>query len=789
MLNLFKAFYTLILSSTLSFTQNNPDVLQGKKGLIYYSADIINADLITNTAMLTGNVNILFNNYELSASNAFISKQDNLLQAWGNVRIKGSSSYIEARKVELNYKTQKGSLFDVRLTSGQILLEAKTLKKTSTYIYEANEAKFTTCLTCPASWTIKGKKIKTNINKYVDIKNGKFQILNQTIFPLPHLILPLNTRRKTGILPPRLGNTSGNSGSELSQPFFWNIDPHRDLTLTPMIYLKSKDFITTGGKLLTEYNQWLGSKSRLYLKSALMYDNAYLNKNNVLDPSSRWFLTYNNFFVLPRGFIQKSQFTLIKERTYLNDFNSEVSGRGEAALKNIFSISKAKGNKFISAQTVYYINLLVHDPSTNDNFSIHKLPELKYSLIETPFLKNIFLFNTDVVYTNFHRNSSSFDEITTNSSNPNNIIKNINTTTNTGQFDTSKDLIKTGHRLRLNAELSAPFKIGNYFNIHPALSYKDSYYHFNVPKSSTVNNSALNPYSQFAFSRYIEFSNSINTEFSRIFFNQIKHKIVPEITFRYGSSIDQSKNIFFDHDINKNNNKKVELPYHRQYQPITDEDFYAFDHAVQFDYWDRFFRANVIEFSLTNIFIKKHRKELKTYYDQPFFFSLKQSYDFKNQQQSSSPDPWSNLDGFLRFKSKHFINFTQTSYFYKAKKSRLFTTNKFIYKPDRYVGIDYSYFIAVDNAGFLTKNKTETVTFSLGWDFPTIQFSAWTRFSLIGDRKQGWGTNFFYTPIGNCWGIGIRLWKLDNDDTIRRDFSFQFNYGPRPEIQKSSLTI
>ncbi len=784
MLNLFKTFCVLLLYPGLGFTQNNPGVFEAEKGLIYYSADIINANLITNTVTLTGNVKIFFDEYELSASNTFISQKDNFLQAWGNVRIQGKNSYVEAKKAKLNYKIQKGTLFDVRLSSGQFLLEAKILKKTSNNTYEAHEAKFTTCITCPASWTIKGKKIKTNINEYVDIENGRFQVLNQILFPLPHLILPLNTRRKTGLLPPRLGNTSENSGSELSQPFFWNIDPHRDLTLTPMIYLKSKNFITTGAKVLAEYNQWLSSKSWLYLKTALMYDDAYLNKNNILDPSSRWFFTYNNFFILPRGFIQKSEFTLVKERSYLNDFNSEVSGRGEAALKNTFSISKTKNNEFMSAQATYYINLLVDDPNESDNFSIHKLPELKYSLIQTPFLKNTFLFKTDIVYTNFQRNLQSFDEITIDSSDPNNIKKYINTLTNTGQFDTSKDLIRTGHRLRLNTELSAPFKIKDYFDVLPTLSYKDSYYHFNTTKSSTLNNNALNPYSQFAFLRYIEFSNSIRTEFSKIVFNQIKHKIIPEITFRYGSFINQSKNIFFNHDINKSNNKKVELPYHRQYQPITDEDFYAFDHAIQFDYWDRFFRANVIEFSLTNIFIKKHKQEMATYYDQPFFFSLRQSYDFKNQQESSSPDPWSNLNGLLKFRTKHFINFTQASYFHKAKKSKLFTTNKFIYKPGRYIGLDYSYFIAVDNAGFLTKNKTKAATISLGWELPTLQFSAWTRFSLIGDRKQGWGANFFYTPIGNCWGIGARLWKLDNDDTIRRDFSFQFNYGPKPQIQK-----
>lgn len=785
MLNLLTLFYALFSLNLTIHAQNDSSTLEVETNLVYYSADIINVDLITDTATLKGNVKILFDEYELNASNAFISKKDSSLRAWGSVRLEGDNSYIEAQKIELNYKTQKGTIENVRLTSGQLFLEAKTIQKISNEVYEAKFAKFTTCMTCPPSWSIKGKKIKTNINKYVDIQGGRFQVLNQTLFPLPRLVLPLNTRRKTGMLPPELENSSGNSGFEFSQPFFWAIDPHRDLTLSPMIYFDDKKFNTTGTKLLTEYNQWLGSKSRLYLKSALMYDDAHLDVNENPNPGTRWFFHYNNYFVLPRSFIQKSQFTLLKERAYLNDFVSEVSGRGEVALKNTFSISKAKGNRFVSAEAVYYINLLVDTSKTSDNFSIHKLPELRYSLTETPFFKNIFLFNTNLTYTNFHRNARSFDEISVDKNDPNNITKNIDTTTATGQFNTREDLLRTGHRLRFDAELSALFRISELFDVRPALTYKDSYYHFNVAKNSTINNDEINPYSPFAFSRYLEFSNSIRTEFSNIFYDEVKHKIVPEIIFRYGSPIHQSENIFF-HSADSDGN----LPYHRQTQPIIDEDFFAFDHGVQFDYWDRFFRANVVEFNLTNTIVKKHRQELITYYDQPFFFNLKQSYDFRHQERSSTPDPWSNLDGILKFKSKYFINHTQTSYFYKAKKINITTSNKLIYKPGRYIKVDYSDFLTVDQKGDLTKNQTQNIRLELGWEFPTLKLSGWVNYSLLDKKHLGWGTDLAYTPVGNCWGFGIRLWQQDNIiDDLRWKFNFKFNYGPDPRTRNSILTI
>ncbi len=769
--------------STAGFAQNDPGTLDAEKDLVYYSADIINADLIMEKAKLTGNVKILFDQYELNASNAEIFKRETTLKAWGNVRLEGNNSYIEADRIELNYKTQKATITNVRLTSGQLLLEAKTVYKISDEVYEATNAKFTTCMTCPPGWRIKGKKIQTNINKYVEIKGGRFQILNQTLFPLPWLVLPLNTRRKTGLLSPELENSSGNSGLEFTVPYFLVIDPHRDFTFSPMIYFDDKNFNTTGAKLLTEYNQWLGSKSKLYLKTAFMYDDAHLDFNSNPNPGNRWFLHFTNYFVLPRNIIQKSNLTLLKERTYLSDFTSEVSGRGEPALKNTFSLSKAKGNRFLSAKAIYHINLLVEDPAARDNFSVQKLPEINYSISETPFLNNFLLFNSSATYTNFHRNSRSFDEINSNTGDPD-LLKDIDVTGATGQFNTEEDLIRTGHRLRLNAEVSAPFRIGDSFDVRPALSYKDSYYRFNVDKKLTINNNSSTPYAPFAYSRYVEFSNSIRTEFSKVYGGEVKHKIVPEIIFRYGSSVEHSGNIFFNGTAAGKN-----LPYHRQYQPITDENFYEDGHNVQFDYWDRFFRANVVEFSISNMLIKKHRQELVTYYDQPFFFSLTQSYDFKNKNEAAIPDPWSNLNSLLKFKSKNFINHTQASYFYKAKQTNITTSNKFIYKPGRYIKVDYSDFLTVDYTGALTDNRTQNIRFGLGWEFETLKVSGWTNYSILQKDHLGWGSNLSYTPRGNCWGIGVRLWKLNNTNKINSKFNFRLNFGPDPRSRKSLLTI
>jgi LPS-assembly protein len=58
------------------------------------------------------------------------------------------------------------------------------------------------------------------------------RFLGVPILALPVLSFPLNDERKSGWLPPTI-NIDNRSGLELAVPYYWNIAPNRDATLTP----------------------------------------------------------------------------------------------------------------------------------------------------------------------------------------------------------------------------------------------------------------------------------------------------------------------------------------------------------------------------------------------------------------------------------------------------------------------------------------------------------------------------------------------------------------------------
>jgi LPS-assembly protein len=66
------------------------------------------------------------------------------------------------------------------------------------------------------------------------------------LLPIPYLTFPLSDKRKSGFMPPSLG-LDNVSGVEIAVPYYWNIAPNLDATLTPMVM--SKRGVNLGSEL------------------------------------------------------------------------------------------------------------------------------------------------------------------------------------------------------------------------------------------------------------------------------------------------------------------------------------------------------------------------------------------------------------------------------------------------------------------------------------------------------------------------------------------------------------
>jgi LPS-assembly protein len=84
-------------------------------------------------------------------------------------------------------------------------------------------------------WLLRTDRVKLDFEANEGIAEGAvLQFLGVPILGLPVLSFPLTDDRKSGWLPPSIGLDS-RSGFELGVPYYWNIAPNRDATLTPTV--------------------------------------------------------------------------------------------------------------------------------------------------------------------------------------------------------------------------------------------------------------------------------------------------------------------------------------------------------------------------------------------------------------------------------------------------------------------------------------------------------------------------------------------------------------------------
>src|SRR5689334_4069347 len=104
--------------------------------------------------------------------------------------------------------------------------------------YRLFDASFTTCKPGQDDWFLKASRLDLDYDRdegYAE--SPRLRFLDHTIFAFPFASFPLENSRKSGFLTPYYATTS-QRGFEFGVPYYWNIAPERDATLTPVYMAK-----------------------------------------------------------------------------------------------------------------------------------------------------------------------------------------------------------------------------------------------------------------------------------------------------------------------------------------------------------------------------------------------------------------------------------------------------------------------------------------------------------------------------------------------------------------------
>ena len=213
---------------------------------------LIEGDSLENTLdrklKATGNAVLKKNGRTINADLIEYDQVSDELYAIGNMSIQAGGSKLTGSSLELSVKDNIGVIPNASFSStldGTSNMFNNTLRGKAKVLFLEGEdkkrlqnASITTCEVGQDDWFIKASEIEINdSSKIIAAKNAKLEFKGVPILYSPLLNFSFNNDRKSGFLTPSIGTTS-RSGFESSIPYYFNLSPTSDATLTPRYFGK-----------------------------------------------------------------------------------------------------------------------------------------------------------------------------------------------------------------------------------------------------------------------------------------------------------------------------------------------------------------------------------------------------------------------------------------------------------------------------------------------------------------------------------------------------------------------
>ncbi|PJE78716.1 LPS-assembly protein LptD [invertebrate metagenome] len=277
-------------------------------------------------ATFTGNVLVRKGSRQLQSDRVTFDKLKNYATFEGNVvyREKGVllTSDKGAAQVDSGWATMDNLhyvLHDARVRG-----EAGSMVRNEDTSLDLANAMYTSCPPGDGGWRLQAEKVNLDpVTGFGSARNTTIWVEGIPVLYTPYLYFPIDDRRQTGFLYPSFSFSSDN-GTSLSLPYYWNLAPNYDVTITP-------NYMSKRGLLLENEFRYLTEKQKGELGIAglsgdkLRDENPYYNEN-------RWLLNWRHSLQMTPRWNMDIDYANASDKDYFRDFGSQLGVTSEGPL-------------------------------------------------------------------------------------------------------------------------------------------------------------------------------------------------------------------------------------------------------------------------------------------------------------------------------------------------------------------------------------------------------------------------------------------------------------------------
>lgn len=223
----------------------------GAPGTVYLWADRMDGD--TNLkSVASGNAKLLKDGTLLTSDKLTYLHVEDEAEAEGNVVLSQESGVVTGPRMQMvlgeqtGYFEQPKYVFEQQRTAvttedNRAVVsrgEADRIDFEGQDHYRLTNATYSTCPADATDWFAKVANLKLDYEREVgEGEDGTVYFKGIPILYSPNLSFSLDNQRKSGLLAPTFGSST-KSGLDLSVPYYWNIAPNYDATITPRLMSK-----------------------------------------------------------------------------------------------------------------------------------------------------------------------------------------------------------------------------------------------------------------------------------------------------------------------------------------------------------------------------------------------------------------------------------------------------------------------------------------------------------------------------------------------------------------------
>lgn len=339
----------------------NTETLANEKEIVVKANNVeIQQDTI---ARFKGKVEISNQSARINAEHAIIDKDAQLLSANENIRYEDKQIQVDSENVTLDLSNNSLKLdsteYRLRQLSGRGA--ADTIELNEDAGLKLLDVSFSSCPANAEDWRIQASSIELKPGElWGTAKHTRFYVKDIPIFYLPYFSFPVTELRQTGLLFPNI-SSSDSTGLSYEQPYYWNILPNLDATISPRLMSKRGVQLKTEVRYLTKHHA--GEVNLEYLN----------NDSDSFTDNTRYFYRLSHQGELSNAWSISADINGLSDDNYIVDLGSDFYNRADTHLFKTFGVSYHSDELYFSARFRDF-EIIGDHPS-----SYRALPEMKLS--------------------------------------------------------------------------------------------------------------------------------------------------------------------------------------------------------------------------------------------------------------------------------------------------------------------------------------------------------------------------------------------------------------------------